>query len=147
MPDSREANWRLPRYPLSLRETDQGRQVYDPIRKGWFVLQPEEEVRQHLLQFLMQEKGISHNLISVEKEISYQGMSRRFDAVVFDRDGRPDILCECKAPEVPITQDTVNQIARYNTVLKAPHLLITNGIGLVVFSMVNGKFGLNRGFW
>ncbi len=143
-----KSSWRLPRYTLTLDQDDLVTHVHDPIRKGWYVLQPEEEVRQHLIQFLIREKGISRNLISVEKEIAYRGTRRRFDVVVFDREGKPDILCECKAPDVPITQDTINQIARYNTILQAPHLLITNGVGLVLFSMDDtGRFLLNRAFW
>lgn len=140
-----QTSWKLPRYSLHTEESEGDVVVYDPIRKAWYVLQPEEEVRQHLIQFLIREKGISPNLISVEKEIVYRGTKRRFDVVVFDRNGSPDIVCECKAPEVAITQDTVNQVARYNTVLKAPHLLLTNGKGLVVFSIQEqGKFILNK---
>lgn len=142
---AKQNNWKLPRYKLHTEETADNLMVFDPIRKGWFVMQPEEEVRQHLMQFLIREKGISPNLISVEKEIVYRGTRRRFDVVVFDRTGSPDIVCECKAPEIAITQDTVNQIARYNTVLKAPHLLLTNGKGLVVFSIQeDGRFVMNK---
>ncbi|MDP5169294.1 MAG: type I restriction enzyme HsdR N-terminal domain-containing protein [Bacteroidia bacterium] len=140
-----EDSWKLPRYPLPRKAVGEGEHVYDPIRKDWYVLQPEEEVRQHLLLWLMEEKKISPNLISVEKEISYRGTRRRFDVVVFDRDGRPWLLCECKAPQVGISQDTINQIARYNQALQAPHLLITNGLGLVVFSQEpDGRFRLNK---
>lgn len=143
MPDS--STWKLPLYSLHTHEEDEKKMIYDPIRKAWFVYQPEEVVRQHLIQYLIQEKNISPNLISVEKELRYRGTKRRFDVVVFDRSGSPEIVCECKAPEVPITQDTVNQIARYNTVLKAPHLLLTNGKGLVVFSIQeSGKYVLNK---
>lgn len=142
---SEHKNWKLPRYSLHTEESEEHIMVYDPIRKAWFVFQPEEEVRQHLIQFLIREKGISPNLISVEKEIAYRGTRRRFDLVIFDRSGAPNIVCECKAPEVAITQDTVNQIARYNTVLKAPHLLLTNGKGLIVFSIQEGgKFVMNK---
>lgn len=142
---AKQSSWKLPRYSLHTEESEGQIMVFDPIRKAWFVFQPEEEVRQHLIQFLIREKGISPNLISVEKEIAYRGTRRRFDLVIFDQSGAPNIVCECKAPEVAITQDTVNQIARYNTVLKAPHLLITNGKGLVVFSIQDsGKFVLNK---
>lgn len=139
------SDWKLPRYSLTIKEDGETHLVYDPIRKDWFVCQPEEEVRQHLIRYLIEEKGISKNLLAVEKEIIYRETKRRFDLVVYNRDGKPEILCECKAPSVPITQDTVNQIARYNTILKAPHLLLTNGPGLVVFSMSDsGKFRLNK---
>ncbi len=126
--------WRLPRYVLELR--DEGNQclVYDPIRRMWVLMLPEEEVRQHLIRWLIADRGISPLLISVEKEIRYRNMRRRFDLVIFDRNGHPWLLGECKAPTVPISQDTINQIARYNQVLGAPHLLVTNGRGLIIFS-------------
>ena len=60
-------------------------------------------------------------------------MRRRFDVVVFDQHGKPWMLCECKAPDVPITQATLHQIARYNSTLQAPYLLVTNGEGLWIF--------------
>lgn len=137
--------WKLPRYSLTVRKEQEAQFVYDPIRKDWFVFQPEEEVRQHLIRFLLEEKGVSKNLLAVEKEIIYRETRRRFDLVIYNREGTPEMLCECKAPSVPINQNTVNQIARYNTILKAPHLLITNGRGLVVFSVSEaGTFMLNQ---
>lgn len=139
-----EAEWKLPRSPLSLRQEGEQTLVWDPVRKDWYVLQPEEEVRQHLIRWLTEQKGISMGRVAVEKEISYRGTRRRFDLVVFDADGKPWLLCECKAPQVPITQDTINQIARYNQALGAPLLLVTNGIGLAVFSrQPDGRFAFH----
>ncbi len=139
-----EAEWKLPRSPLTLRQEGELPLVWDPVRKGWYVFQPEEEVRQYLIRWLIEQKGISMGRIAVEKEISYRGTRRRFDLVVFDADGKPWLLCECKAPQVPITQDTINQIARYNQALDAPLLLVTNGPGLVVFSrQPNGQFAFH----
>lgn len=119
--------------------------VWDIIRKKWIVLQKEEYVRQLLVHFLIENKGISRALISVEKEIRYNELRKRFDVVVFDTNGNPLILCEVKAPEITLTQDTLHQIARYNVVIQAPHLLITNGLNLLFFSQTQeGKYIQNK---
>lgn len=121
--------------------------IWGIIRKKWYVLQPEEWVRQALLDWMIREKGISAPLISVEKEIRYLKLRKRFDVVVYDKAGKAFILCECKAPEVPLSQDTLNQIARYNTSIRAPHLLLTNGMQLLFFSLEGGKYVHRREGW
>lgn len=138
-------DWRLPQYELTRQRSEKKDWLYDPIRRQWVADQPEEEVRQHLIRWLIEAREIVPALISVEKEIRYRGQRRRFDLVIFDRQGKPWMLCECKAPEVALSQQTVNQIARYNLELQAPHLLLTNGKGLAVFSLQpDGRFLLNR---
>jgi len=130
----------LPKYPLKIQTVDEQKQVWDFLRKKWLVLTPEEEVRQCLLHYLVEEKQVSPALISIEREISYYKLRKRFDVVVFDSDGKPFIVCECKAPAVKLSQEVLYQIARYNATLKAPHLLLTNGKGLLFFS-ANEKGG------
>jgi hypothetical protein len=92
------------------------------------VLTPEEWVRQHLLHWLVNDKGFSPALIAVEREIRFNTLRKRFDAVVFDTNGAPSILCECKAPHVPITDETLAQAGRYNGVIHANCILLTNGL-------------------
>ncbi|MEM6344600.1 MAG: type I restriction enzyme HsdR N-terminal domain-containing protein [Bacteroidota bacterium] len=122
--------------------------VWDPIRKKWFVLQPEEYVRQQLIQYMIQHKGISASLIGVEKAVDYRGMSKRFDIVVFDRQGMAFILIECKAPNIKLSEDTLHQIARYNVSIGAPHLLLTNGLSLLFFSRDDqGKYQYQADGW
>lgn len=104
------------------------------IRRQWMVSQPEEEVRQRLIQHLIHHRAVARGLIGVEKEIQYHQLRKRFDLVVFDRQAQPFILAECKAPSVPLSQHTLAQIARYNAVIQAPHLLLTNGLSLLFFS-------------
>jgi hypothetical protein len=131
----------FPTYPIKIEQREEGLQVWDMIRRKWIILQKEEYVRQQLIQHMIQGKGISKGRISVEKEIRYQKLRRRFDIVIYDAFGKPEILCEIKSPEVPLSQDTLNQISQYNSVLHAPNLLITNGLELFYFSLdAEGKY-------
>lgn len=92
------------------------------------VLQPEEWVRQHCVQYLIEEKKFPKSLINVEKELKVNGLRKRYDIVVFNPDGSIYLIVECKAPKIKITQDTFDQIARYNLTLNATYLMVTNGI-------------------
>jgi hypothetical protein len=115
------------REQLQIRQHEAQRQLYDPIRRKWLVMQPEETVRQLLLIFLTREKGYSPNRIGVEKTLSFNGLTRRFDILVYDPAMQPWMLVECKAPGVPISQDTFDQAARYNLPLRVPYLVVSNG--------------------
>ncbi|GAA4807772.1 type I restriction enzyme HsdR N-terminal domain-containing protein [Litoribaculum gwangyangense] len=92
------------------------------------VLQPEEWVRQHCVQFLIQEKGYPKSFINVEKELIINTLKKRYDIVVFNPDGSLHVIVECKAPNIPINQEVFNQIARYNLQLNATYLMVTNGL-------------------
>ena len=133
-------DWIFPPYSLRTEWREDQEYIWGLIRKRWFVHQPEEVVRQCLLHWMIQEKEVSASLISVEKEIKYLKLRKRFDVVVYNREGKAFILCECKAPDVPLSQDTLNQIVRYNTTIQAPHLLLTNGRELIFFSLEEGKY-------
>jgi type I site-specific restriction endonuclease len=137
--------------PFSLRrETREGKPcLWDVVRRKWVQALPEEEVRQRLLHHLMEGRGIARPLISVEKEIQYHQLRKRFDVVVFDRQAQPLILAECKAPSVALSEATLQQIARYNAVIQAPHLLLTNGEQLLFFSRdAGGQYQFQpTGWW
>ena len=92
------------------------------------VLTPEEWVRQHFVQFLIQEKKYPVSLIAIEKQLTINNLKKRSDILIFNKDGKPEIIVECKAPKIKITQDTFDQIARYNLKLKANFLVVTNGL-------------------
>ena len=102
--------------------------LWDPIRKKYLVNLPEELVRQLLIIYLQKEIGFSKNYIAVEKSIKVNDLQKRFDLLVFDENHKPFILIECKSPKVKINQNTFEQIAWYNSTLKVPYLLVTNGI-------------------
>lgn len=123
----------LPLYDLTIKEEDGQRWVWDPLRRKYMVLTPEEHVRQCLIQFLMQEKQVPRGLISVEKALTYDRRRKRYDLLVFDRNGEPFIACECKAPFVALDQDAALQLAVYNREIGAPFLLWTNGNRLLIY--------------
>ncbi len=92
------------------------------------VLTPEEWVRQNILQFLINERKYPASLIVVEIGLKYNGMQKRADVLVYDKQGKPFLLVECKAPEVKITQNSFDQIATYNKIFGVKYLVVTNGI-------------------
>lgn len=120
----------LMRYKDALRiKREEGvRKIWDPIRKKWLVLQPEELVRQLLLHYLLEEKGYNRNRIRMEKGLQVNTLDRRCDMLIFDDAVQPYLLAECKAPHVDIGQNVMEQIAWYNSTLSVPYLLITNGL-------------------
>ncbi len=118
----------FPEYNFKLKKQDGKKLIFDPIRKKYYVLTPEEWVRQHTLQYLILEKKHPVSLIAVEKELQINHTKRRFDIVVFNREMTPEILVECKAPTIRISQKTFDQANQYNWLLKAPYLFLTNGL-------------------
>lgn len=113
---------------LQTRSADGQRQLFDPIRRKWVALTPEELVRQLLILYLVREKGYSSNRIGVEKMLKVNTLTRRFDLLVYAPDMSPWMLIECKAPTVPISQATFDQVARYNLPLRVPYLAVSNGM-------------------
>lgn len=118
----------FPAYPFQIEERAGKLFVLDPVRRKWVPLLPEEWVRQHVMQFLIREKGFPAGLLAVEKGFQFQGMPRRADVIAYDRNGEPALMVECKAPDVPIDQAVFDQIARYNRVIRARYLFVTNGV-------------------
>jgi hypothetical protein len=102
--------------------------IFDVVRKKFMVLTPEEWVRQNTIQYLIKELNIPLSLINVEKQIKLHGTTKRYDIVTFNTDGSIFLIVECKADSIKISQDTFDQIARYNLVLKSTFLMVTNGI-------------------
>jgi hypothetical protein len=109
------------------RQTEEGRQVWDPVRKKYVALTPEEEVRHAMLAYLVEQCAYPLSLLSVEKQFKVHGQSRRYDIVVYNRAALPVILIECKQATVRIDQKTAEQAARYNLALRVPYLVLTNG--------------------
>ncbi|MFS4491764.1 type I restriction enzyme HsdR N-terminal domain-containing protein [Maribacter sp. 2308TA10-17] len=118
----------FPAYKFRFKNSENKVQIFDVIRKKFVVLQPEEWVRQHLVHYLISEKKYPSSLINVEKQLTINGLKKRYDIVVFNSDGSIEILIECKAPDISISQTTFNQIAQYNLNLKANFLMVTNGL-------------------
>ena len=118
----------LPNYKFKLKSSENKTLIFDNLRKKYFVLTPEEWVRQHFVHFLIDEKKYPVSLIAIEKQLTINNRKKRTDILVFNTDGNPDIIVECKAPQIKITQATFDQIARYNLKLKANYLIVTNGL-------------------
>jgi len=124
----RELN--LPSYPFKIKKEEDLVYIFDIIRKKWIVLQPEEWVRQHVVWYLIEEKGFPASLIAVEKSLLVNKLQKRFDIVLHNNLGKPLIIVECKAPEIKIDEKTLHQALRYNSVIRAPYLLLTNGLDI-----------------
>lgn len=119
----------LPPCPeMQLRHVDGAVQVYDSLRRKWLVVTPEEWVRQHFVRYLCSALGYPPALIANEISLRLNSTLRRCDTVVFSRTLRPLAIVEYKAPTVAITQKVFDQIARYNIVLEAPCLIVSNGL-------------------
>lgn len=118
----------FPQYSFRFKNNQNKIAVFDDLRKKFVILTPEEWVRQHCVKFLQNEKNYPLSLINVEKQLKIAGLTKRYDIVVFEPEGNIQLIVECKAPSVKITQETFDQIARYNLTLKANFLMVTNGM-------------------
>jgi hypothetical protein len=118
----------FPEYQFRITENNGKLSIFDPVRKKYVALTPEEWVRQHVIQFLEKEKHVPLSIISVEAEIQLFNTKKRFDMVVNNRNGKPLLLVECKAPSIAVTQDVMDQAVRYNFVLQVGFLMLTNGL-------------------
>lgn len=116
------------RYPFIIKIKENKRYIFDQIRKKDIQLTGEEWVRQHCVQFLLQEKKYPISLVNVEKSIQVYEMTKRYDIIVFYPNGKVNILIECKAPNIEITQTVFDQIAQYNLSVNSDYLMVTNGI-------------------
>ena len=118
----------FPKFDYRFKSTENKVSIFDIIRKKFVVLQPEEWVRQHCVHYLISNKNYPKSLINVEKELTINGLKKRYDIVIFNPDGSIFLMIECKAPKITINQKTFDQIARYNLKLNATFLMVTNGI-------------------
>ncbi|MCU0346249.1 MAG: type I restriction enzyme HsdR N-terminal domain-containing protein, partial [Saprospiraceae bacterium] len=89
---------------------------------------PEEVVRQLFLAYLFDEKKYQKNRMRTEKMLKVNELTKRCDILVYDWDMNPFILVECKAPNIPVTDATLRQVAAYNLPLKVQYLVLTNGL-------------------
>ncbi|WP_031427699.1 type I restriction enzyme HsdR N-terminal domain-containing protein [Flavimarina sp. Hel_I_48] len=116
------------RYPFRIKNKENKLFLFDLVRKKFIRLTPEEWVRQHVVWYLHYELNYPLSLINVEKEILLHHTKKRYDIVVFDKKGNIQLIVECKAPQIKISQETFDQIARYNLELQSAYLMVTNGL-------------------
>lgn len=118
----------FPTYSFRFKNSENKIAVFDEIRKKFIHFTPEEWVRQHVIQFLIHEKKYPKSLINVEKVLTVNDLKKRYDIVIYNPDGTILVLIECKAPNVKISQEVFDQIARYNLTLNAEFLMVSNGM-------------------
>lgn len=118
----------FPTFNFRFKNSENKVAIFDEVRKKFVILTPEEWVRQHVVHYLIVEKKHPKALINVEKQIIQNGITKRYDVVAFKPDGGIYLLIECKAPEIKLNQTTFDQLARYNLILNANYLMVTNGL-------------------
>jgi hypothetical protein len=118
----------LPTYSFNIKSLGGREWIFDVFRRDWYVLTPEEWVRQNFARYLCDRFGYPESLMKLEHRIAHNTLNRRCDIVVYDRQAKPVVLVECKAPEIILNQKAFDQIARYNMVMGVNILLITNGM-------------------
>lgn len=125
----------FPEAKIPVRQHGGGFELLDITRRVWLGYTPEEWVRQHVIHFLIDHQNVPVSLIAVEMPIKVNNLERRCDIVVFNNRGKPAMVVECKASGVRLSQGTIDQAGRYNTTLKAPYLMVTNGIKHFAFEI------------
>ena len=119
----------LPNFDIKVKREGGRTQIHDFLRRRFVTLTPEEWVRQHFTHYLVEHLGYPAGLMANEVKVSVGGVARRCDTVVYVKAGGfPLMIIEYKAPEVAITQQVFQQIAAYNSVLRAPYLVVSNGV-------------------
>ena len=127
-------------YAPPVREMNGGKVVWDSLRRQWLVLTPEEWVRQHTIAWLVADKGIPPLRISQEYPVNINGQHQRADIVVVDNLAKPYILVECKAHDVAIDDAVIMQAMRYNAVVKARFVVLTNGKKIFCYEFSDGSY-------
>lgn len=113
--------------------------IFDCSRKSWLLLTPEEWVRQHWIHYFLTQKGYSTSALVTEKEIILNGLTKRIDLLITEKT-RPKILVECKAPHVKLTEKTFEQTARYNSVIGAERIILSNGLHHIYALFSEGNY-------
>ena len=125
----------LPSFEYKLRDANGKVWIFDGIRKKYVVLTPEEWVRQHFINHLVNHLGYPKALLKVEAGLKYNKLSKRSDIVVYNREGIPWMVIECKAPDLTIDEKSILQVSVYNKTLKAAYVVLTNGMKHLCFDV------------
>ena len=137
---------RFPPVQLRARLHNGQTEVWDPLRGCYLVLTPEEWVRQHLIGYLTAHCGAEPLRIVQEYPVPLNGQPQRADVVVVDDAARPLLLAECKAPGVRVDATTFGQAVRYNSVLGARYVVLTNGLTHYCCEWCDGTYRPLAGF-
>lgn len=129
----------LPELPVRVNIENGVEKIYDPIRKKWLLLSPEEWVRQYFLLFMHHVYKYPLSLAETEKQFKLFNTIKRADIVFNDRKLKPHIIVECKAPKIKLNQEVFDQLINYHIALNANYLIITNGMEHYIFHFIDGK--------
>jgi hypothetical protein len=115
-------------FSLKTKVVNSKEYLFDELRKKWILSTPEELVRQQFWKYLHFEKQYPVSLMAIEKTIVLNGLKKRFDLLIYDRNGNPHIIVECKSRKIKIDESTMDQILSYQYKIGAKYLILTNGI-------------------
>jgi hypothetical protein len=118
----------LPEFEYKLKKADGKVWIFDVIRKKYIILTPEEWVRQHFIHYLITGLKYPKALLKIEGGLTYNQLQKRSDILVFDREGKPWMVIECKSPDLKVSQSTLQQASVYNATLRAKYLTVSNGL-------------------
>lgn len=118
----------LPQYDIKMAVRNGKTVIFDVLRRRFIRLTPEEWVRQHFINYLINHKGYPQALLANEIELTCGQKKLRCDSILYDTFAKPRMIIEYKAPDIAITQKTFNQITAYNILLKVDYLIVSNGI-------------------
>jgi hypothetical protein len=130
----------LPEFQFNIQSKGQSKQIFDFVRRRFVALTPEEWVRQHFIRFMVDYHSYPLSLLAIEKQVVVNGLKQRADVVVYNKEGKPWLILECKAPTVKLDENTLHQVARYNLSLNVPYLVLTNGIEHFCLEYQNENF-------
>lgn len=136
----------LPSAELRIVNRDGQDFVWDPLRGKYLLYTPEEHVRRHVMAYLESGCGVPATSMAQEYPVMLNGQPQRADIVVIGRDGRPFMLVECKAPDVKITGAVLSQAVRYNSVVGARYVILTNGMRHFCYELRDGAYVTLGGF-
>ena len=132
----------FPEPQFRIKKENNQHYIFDALRKMWLVLTEEEWVRQNFVNYLVTRLNYPSAVIALEKEIKLNELKKRFDVLVYDRNHNPWMLIECKAPEVPLNEETLQQVLRYHISVPVNFLVITNGQTTVAWKKTGGALEL-----
>lgn len=127
----------LPLFNIRISKLNDKLMVFDPIRKKKVLLTSEEWVRQHFINYLINHLGYPKSLVKVEFNIKYNHLTKRPDILVFDKDGSPLIIIECKSTKIKLSQSVLEQITVYNKTVQAKYCIVTNGLKHICWTQNN----------
>src|SRR5690349_17000369 len=133
------------RYPephFRTKEESGARYIFDEIRKAWLLLTEEEWVRQNFVAYLVGVLAYPKSLIALEKEILLNSLKKRFDILIYDKAHQPWMLVECKAPQVALGEEVLQQVLRYNISIPVQYIIITNGAVTMGWQKTEGRLAL-----